>query len=337
MTTAIEPIVLGPDETALAPNDNRVVSLYSTDGLFEALMDMVEKEVADARKADVTTKTGRDLMRSKAAMVASLKVKVDDIGNKLNADARDAIKKNNALRTAFVDRLQTVQNTVRAPLTEWETAETARVAEVDRVITKMVEMGRLLIDDTAATIQARIDRLEAATFREGVFSDRLVEAQTVRETAVKELEIAHHNRVVIEAQAARVAELEAKQAARDAEDAARDAQARAEQEERERQAQVQAEAERLTNQRLEQAMRDQQANHDREVARLQQQRLDEQAEAQRLEHDRQQRQRDADHRQTIHQAIEAAFLRHDAFTTATAFEAATLVMNGEIPHVTVNY
>ena len=95
---------------------------------------------------DVSTAKGRDALRSFAARVRSEKAAIDKERLRLTADWRDMVKQANDAGNEIREQLDALAAEVRKPLTEWEEAEKAREAEVERIIglfrsSRFVPMG----------------------------------------------------------------------------------------------------------------------------------------------------------------------------------------------------
>ena len=81
-----------------------------------------------AHKPDISTATGRDAIRSLAAEIASDKMKLIRLGKSLTEGWRESTKAVNAECNTIEARMDELKERVRAPLTEFENREKARVA-----------------------------------------------------------------------------------------------------------------------------------------------------------------------------------------------------------------
>ncbi len=98
-----------------------------TGGGMDAILDGIESKVR-AIKLDPSTAVGREEIRSVAYRVARTKVALDAEGKKLTEGWRDATKKVNEERKRANDRLDSLSEEVRKPLTDFENKEKLRVA-----------------------------------------------------------------------------------------------------------------------------------------------------------------------------------------------------------------
>jgi len=144
-------------ETFLTTVDDLGGALQSEEKL-ETLLSRVE---AQARRLvpDLSTETSRGLIRSNAHEVAKSKTAMERAALALTEDWREKTKAVNGLRAVAVARLEALKAEVRAPLTEWEAADKARVARLEAALAAIESTPALTA--TAADIAAEIARIEA--------------------------------------------------------------------------------------------------------------------------------------------------------------------------------
>ncbi|CAO3447927.1 hypothetical protein [Azospirillum argentinense] len=332
--------------------------------------------VADVRREvlavdrDVSTKNGRDAIASMAAKIARSKTAADNFGKQLKADYKAKVDAIDGIRRVFWDGLEALQKEFRAPLTEFEEAEKARVARHESAL---ADIARLTVLDGVPTTDAIADRLTVAqsvdtsTFQEFTARAEAAKAEAVakleamlkaaqqRDAERAELERLRQEAAEREARAAREkAEQEqrereeraAEQARQEAERAAAAERTRVEQEAR----QIQEKAEREkaeAEERAAQAERDRQDADRRakEAEERAQQRAEEAArqERQRIEDERKAeeeatRRREADrtHRATVNNAAVAA-LTAAGLSYGDAKTAITAIAKGDVPRVSIAY
>lgn len=147
--------------TSLIPlQDNRAIEAFKTKGGLEPLLVAIELECR-AQPQILNTQSGRDNIRSLAYKIAQAKTRLDEIGMGINEPHQAEIDKVNAGRKVAKARLQSLQDEIRAPLTEWEQNEKKRIAAhedklkwFESLIIWGPEMPKPV---TSAMIQARID------------------------------------------------------------------------------------------------------------------------------------------------------------------------------------
>lgn len=113
------------------------------------------KEETDKLDPDTSTAKGREAIRKMATRVRDTKAAIDKRRLELTKEKRDWIDGVNAAGKEIKDSLQALEDSVRFPLTEWEEAEKARVAECEAVIQRIRDAATVTIDDTFASVQQR--------------------------------------------------------------------------------------------------------------------------------------------------------------------------------------
>lgn len=326
---------------------------------------------------DLSTKKGRDEVRSMAAKVTRSKTMIDKAGLALTKQWRDQTNSVNAARKDIEGRLEALAEEVRRPLTEWEDAEKERVDVCRATIDGMKSAGVVTIEDTAATVRQRGKDVWDTEIGEQ-FGDMAAEAQAVKDAAVEALKSALARLTREEAERAELEKLRAEAAERErieaeriaaeqtaqreAEEAkaAEELRAAAEQAEREREARIAAEAEERAKREAEQAAqaeRDRiQREHDEAIAA--ERRRAEEAEAAmqaergrvaKVEADRQaaiaaeaaeqaRRDKNRAHRsQIMGEAKIAIMAAGKGVDEAAAVLVVKAIVAGQIPHVTLRF
>lgn len=121
--------------TALANNTPERLFIDG-DETIEKILNRIET-LSRSVPADLTTAKGRKLIASTAHKIARSKVYLDEIGKNLVAEWKTKTALVDQSRKKIRDRLDNLKDEIRGPLTEWESAEAARVerckAEVERL------------------------------------------------------------------------------------------------------------------------------------------------------------------------------------------------------------
>lgn len=140
--------------------------------------------------ADVSTKKGRDTLRSFAAEVRSEKAAIDKARLRLTKEWRDMVSSANDAGKEINERLEQLAIDVRKPLTDWEAAEDARIKRCREIIEAFKSDAVVTLDDTAETVRARGMALFGVELPEDEFRDMLPEAQSAKDAAVATLKTA---------------------------------------------------------------------------------------------------------------------------------------------------
>ncbi|MCX4033860.1 coiled-coil domain-containing protein [Aeromonas caviae] len=332
-------------------------------GVAELLADIRQK--ATSLVPDITTAKGRKEIASIAHAVARTKTYLDGLGKEQTDKFKEIPKRIDANRKQIRDTLDALKDEVRAPLTQYEAAEEARVAALQSRLARLNELGSSAsIEIAAADLQVMLNEVEQNALDDS-WQELLPQATVAKELAAKRLGEALAARQKYEAEQAELEQLRQKQAEQDridrerliAEQAAE--QARREEENRQRlereaaqhreqEAQRQAQ---VAQQAAEQARRDSEAA---ELARQQAEanaaRQAEEAAARAAEQERQriadeQRQKaaedaaraaDMEHRRTIDNAI-LMDLMGMGIDEGKAINLIKHIASNKIDHLTINY
>lgn len=241
--------------TALATIEKITAVEFFKAGASAPLLESLKDEVrAICAELDVSKPKDRDTMRSLAARLGKTKNKVDDLGKELVSDEKKRLKLIDQERSTVWDEFEALQKEARKPLTDWEDAEKFRIAEHERLIAEMIELGTIREVLGSEAVKIRALAVQAAFERDWQeFGKRAGEA---RGAALLALKTAHEDAKKREEEAAELARLRAESVAREQKEReeriAREAKEQAEREAKEREEHVaretakrEAEAERL--------------------------------------------------------------------------------------------
>lgn len=332
-------------------------------GVAELLADIRQK--ATSLVPDITTAKGRKEIASVAHAVARTKTYLDGLGKEQTDKFKEIPKRIDANRKQIRDTLDALKDEVRAPLTQYEAAEEARVAALQSRLARLNELGSSAsIEIAAADLQVMLQEVEQNALDDS-WQELLPQATVAKELATKRLGEALAARQKYESEQAELEQLRQKQAEQDRIDRERliveqaAEQARREEENRQRlereaaqhreqEAQRQAQ---VAQQAAEQALRDSEAA---ELARQQAEanaaRQAEEAAARAAEQERQriadeQRQKaaedaarsaDMEHRRTINNAI-LMDLMGLGIDEGKAINLIKHIASNKIEHLSINY
>lgn len=330
------------------------VSVLLDEGLRIRFLAEIEAEI-DRHVPDLTTDKGRKEIGRLARRYASTKTAIDEAGKALNAKAREQIDAVDVVRRELRAELDKMRDRAREPLTKWEEAEAARLAEVERIMTLLRQAPVLLAADTSDTIAVRISEVEAVPNE--------AEYAQMKATAIGALKAAHASLIQAEADRAELARLRAESEARQRAEAERLAAEKRSEEERTA-AERRATEEAALKEREEKAAREREAaeaaraaaeaeakaaREEAEKAQAEARRLAaEKAEADRAEYARKAeearlaaeeaaRQNDRKHRSAVMKAAKEALMAKCNIDEGKARDIVTAITQGLIPNVTVNF
>ncbi|AJE36319.1 hypothetical protein G9455_11485 [Aeromonas hydrophila] len=332
-------------------------------GMAELLADIRQK--ATSLVPDITTAKGRKEIASVAHAVARTKTYLDGLGKEQTDKFKEIPKRIDANRKQIRDTLDTLKDEVRAPLTQYEAAEEARVAALQDRLTMLKDLGDSGAHEfAAADLQTMLQEIEQ-TALDDTWQELLPQATVAKELAAKRLGEALAARLKYEAEQAELEQLRQKQAEQErinrerliAEQAAE--QARREEEDRQRLEREAAQHREQEAQRQAQAAREreEQAKRDAEAAELARQQAEANAarqaeeaanlaakqERQRIEQEQARRQQederraaDMEHRRTIDNAI-LMDLMGLGIEEDRAINLIKHIASNKIEHLTISY
>lgn len=153
--------------------------------------------------ADPLTKEGASQIKGCARQLASLKKKIDDIGNDVVAELKDLPKKIDANRKKFRDSMEALQDDIRRPVTEIENRED----EIEGIKNTHVRLAGADSDQ----LKAEIDAIRAIPLTEEKWHESLEKAKTAIEGEAKALALLMDAALKREAEARELEELRKKQ------------------------------------------------------------------------------------------------------------------------------
>jgi colicin import membrane protein len=345
------------------PNGNEIVALVEANPVmvltdakkFSEFYEAMRRET-DALDADVATERGRKAIASMAYKVARTKTAIDEAGKKLNEEARARINAVDESRREIRKQLDDLKDEVRRPLTAWEEAEAAREVLAAETLAKIREKGRVELEDTVATVKARLDELSSLTINPEVHGDATGVAEAARTDAIAALQSAHDRLEKLRAEAAErerkeqeareAAEVERRRAeseaaekvrleaiARAAEERARIEAERVAKEEREAAERAHAEALAAERRRAEEAERAAQAERDA-AARAEAERV---AAAEREAAEQARRDADRAHRSKVMGAAKEAIMEAGEVDEAAAKRIVLAIAAGSVPAISIRF
>lgn len=344
-------------------------------GKRDALYEDIEQRIS-AFKPDLSTATSRKAIASFAFEITRTKTAAEAAAKRLTEEWRAKTNAVNAERKTLVERLDGYAKQARAPLTEWEDAEKARVEECRGIINRIALAGVVTMDDTTETVRERGGEIWAIEIDAARFGDKFEQASAAKDHAVATLKAALARLEKEEADRAELEKLRAENEARaERERQEAEARERAEREaeearaaEERRVAAEKAEAERLERierEATERAQREaaaaakaEQERRDREHAealdaerkraeeaeraakaerdRISAEEAARQAEAKRVADEQAKREADQKHRSAVMKAAKEAIMTCGV-DEETAKKIVLLIRSGEVPNVKLGF
>ena len=237
-------------------------AIYVAGGLGQ-FFDAVKAEVT-GEVPDLTTRKGRERIASLAATVSKSKAAVEKPGRDYLRRLKEMPKVVEAELREFVTKMDSLRDTTRQPLTDWEEAEQARKDKHVDGIQAIKDLAVFEATPTAARVADTITQLEMVAISD-TWEEFLAEAAQVKDETLVKLRSLLAERTQYEAEQAELVRLRAEAEAQAQRD--RDAEiARVAAEQARLHAEQQAQAERDAAARREQELLDQAAATQRAAA-----------------------------------------------------------------------
>jgi len=344
--------VVETKETALAviPEAKVEAIFLDGEGIDELLAACEEKALTVT--TDASTAKGRAEIKSMAYLVTRTKTAFDVPGKALSAVYKEKPKRIDANRKRVNDYLEDLQERVRKPLTDWEEAEKARVAQLQARIDGFAAVASAVAKDSSE-LMGWIEHIQKIEIDEA-YQERQADAAIAKERTLTLLRGRYESTVKAESEAAelkrlreeaakreaedrdrRIAEEAAEKATRDAEEKARLEKAESEARElRAKLAQEQAEkaaAQAIADAEIKAKLAVEAERHRQAFAERQKQ-----AEIDRINAEADRRAADEANRTRIHFEIRD-YLMSEGLPQSNAAAVVSLLAHGSIPHVEVRY
>jgi hypothetical protein len=259
---------------------------------FEAFYEKLKAEAAKV-SGDVSTNKARDEVRSMAFKIAKTRAAIDKARLGLTEEWRTKTAQANTAGKAIKERLESLEEQVRKPLTDWEKAEADRVKAHTDLMTAITKAEFVGIEDTAESVAERIEWLDSITLDPAIHLDQLEWMQRAKERACEKLTAKHVRLIREELERAELELLREKEALRLAEVEAERERAEAAKAEAERLERLRQEAIEEAKREAEEARLEQERKHQAELEAVRQAEADRKAEEERLEKAREQAALDA--------------------------------------------
>lgn len=319
------------------------MAVFTTKEQLDPIIEAIEKE-ARSLVPDVSTRKGRDAIASMAHKVARSKTYIDNAGKDLVAELKALPKQIDESRRIVRERLDSLKDEVRRPLTEWEADQERIKAEEAMnalhaealVMNENIDLQRAIQFESdhemALLMNDAFDREREEQRRQAEQAQRDRDEQLQREAAEKaQREAESRHRAEIEAAARREAEEKARAEAAERQRieaehrAQREAEEARQRAEREKQEAIAAE-QRKAQEAADKVRREAEA---KEAARL--------SEEKRIADEAAKREADVKHRKAVGTEIVNALTANSSITREQAIEVLTALKDGLIPYTKINY
>lgn len=139
--------------------EKSALEAFNDDAALEKLFKDIKEAFEKGAPADLDMKVkkDRDTLRSFAAKIPKVKVRIDTFRKEATEGMRLQIAQINGRGSDIVSRLEAFHEEKRKPLTDYENAEKERKNLINNTIQAIRELGQISFGESSDKIQARID------------------------------------------------------------------------------------------------------------------------------------------------------------------------------------
>lgn len=172
------PVTVLDDYSVVVSNNDALQSFYTDPRNLDRLYDTIDNK-ARALVADPTTKEGASQIKSAARQLASVRVRIDNIGKDVVAKLKELPGIIDDNRKVFRKKMEALQEEIRRPVTEIE----ERQKKIEAI--KGIHMNLAMAD--SVTIDAEIERLKDMDLSEETWKESTADAIRTVEAEVNAL------------------------------------------------------------------------------------------------------------------------------------------------------
>lgn len=162
-------------------------AIYHDPKLLPQLLAKLDEE-AKAAPTDMSDRKAREKLKSDAYAIATLKSSLSKAAKDLTADFRKRTDEVNEVRREIETALEQRQDSLRAPLTEWEEAEKAREEKVRAFRAYLEESLRVPNGVTIEQLARRRQKIEDTAIEPDVFGELVDHVRKERDAALSALD-----------------------------------------------------------------------------------------------------------------------------------------------------
>mgnify|MGYP003618822300 FL=1 len=326
------------------------MAAFSQAGGLQSIIDQITQQAHEQAKGlDASTAANRKKLASIAYSVAQAKTGIDGEGKDLVSAAKAKIKVVDDNRKAVRDKLDTLRDTIRQPVTDYEQAEQERLAAIQAVLDQLDTLASANDSDglRLSAEQLHMRKHQAAALAKNDYGDMAADVAAKAESTLKYLDTAIAAAEEYEQQQAEIERMRTEQAAREqADHEAKIAAEAAEKARAEAEAKAKAEREASERARIEAQLRAEQAERDKQAAingaeaekqaAVQAERLRIEAEAAQAEKAEAERAANVENQRKVNRTVMAAMLEcgiEEEAAKAFLIKA----IQGKVPHLKITY
>lgn len=170
----------------------------------------IEKEIAE-HPVDLETEKGRKALKSLAFSIVTRKTEFDEVGAKLVEKHRSEVKRVDALRKDFRDKMDGYRDLAKKPVTDWESKESLRLEKINRARELYRVAAIVTVDATLQGLANTKKMVEDTPVDAALFGGYAEAATTERQKALDAIDAAAERIRNAEAERAELARLQAEE------------------------------------------------------------------------------------------------------------------------------
>lgn len=165
--------------TILESTGRKVLDVFTNEDTLNLMLDLISKKLTkdwDTKKLDVTLEKDRKIIISKARSIASLALRLDEIGKEEVAKLKELPKKVDEGRRYARTYFETWKETIRSPVTEWEHKQ----EQIKLLAQIILDHEQALIDNVEFNKQKALEKMKQKEIE-------LLKEQEIRDRITKEV------------------------------------------------------------------------------------------------------------------------------------------------------
>lgn len=206
----------------ILPEATTIATLLSSKGGIDPIIDKIAERVrSEASGIDVSSKSGRERLKSLAHNVSKSKTEIERQADILKEDAQRLIKSVNAEVNTARAKCDALRDEIKKPAIDWEVAEQARISKIKLAMNKFIQV---VVPESSKDIEDTIDCISNVEI-DSSWQEFKLDAKRAKEICLDKLNIAlglavsrEEAKALAEQQAAELEQLRREKAEREEQD-----------------------------------------------------------------------------------------------------------------------
>ena len=171
----------------ILPEATTIATLLSSKGGIDPIIDKIAERVrSEASGIDVSSKSGRERLKSLAHNVSRSKTEIERQADILKEDAQKLIKSVNAEVNTARAKCDALRDEIKSPALAWEAAEQERINKIKLAMNKFIQV---VVPESSKDIEETIDCISNVEI-DSFWQEFKLEAKKAKEVCLDKLNIA---------------------------------------------------------------------------------------------------------------------------------------------------